>query len=132
RNTDKDLSASHTISIQFNYPQGFVHKGVAEVRGVLMRQPDQVRGQSLDGLSVKVTSRCDEAAQGKPGGCLALFLIALSSGDTTVQKNVQLLKERSSFDVALVYEDGRRAILAVEKGNPGDRAFAEAFQSWGQ
>jgi hypothetical protein len=47
---------------------------------------------------------------------------------TDVQHNVQLLKERSWFDIPIVYANGGRAILAMEKGAPGDQAFAEAFR----
>jgi len=31
-----------------------------------------------------------------------------------------------------LYNNGRRAILAIEKGNPGERAFEEVFKAWGQ
>jgi hypothetical protein len=45
-----------------------------------------------------------------------------------VQRNVQLLKDRSWFDIPIVYTNGGRAILAMEKkGSPGDHAFTEAF-----
>jgi hypothetical protein len=61
------------------------------------------------------------------------FLVGLSSAsEGDVQRNLQLLKERSWFDIAIVYNNGRRAILAVEKGGPGDRAFADAFAAWRQ
>jgi hypothetical protein len=43
---------------------------------------------------------------------------------------LQLLKERSWFDVPLVYANQRRAIIAIEKGVPGERAFNEAFAAW--
>jgi hypothetical protein len=49
-----------------------------------------------------------------------------------MQRNLQLLKERSWFDIPVVYGDGKRAIIAIEKGTPGDRAFADAFAAWGQ
>ena len=49
-----------------------------------------------------------------------------------MQRNLQLLKERGWFDIPIVYNNGRRAILAVEKGTPGERAFEEAFKAWGQ
>ena len=49
-----------------------------------------------------------------------------------MQRNLQLLKERSWFDIPLVYNNGRRAILAIEKGTPGERAFKEAFAAWGE
>jgi hypothetical protein len=118
RNTDKDLPASHTISIMFNLPPDFPHGEVAEIRGVLMKQSEQARGVSLAGLSVKVTT--------------GFFLIGLSSTDADMQRNIQMLKERGWFDIAIVYKDGRRAILAVEKGTPGDRAFGDGFAAWGQ
>jgi hypothetical protein len=35
---------------------------------------------------------------------------------------------RSWFDIPIVYANGGRAILAMEKGAPGDQAFAEAFR----
>jgi hypothetical protein len=118
RNNDKDLPASHTISIQFTLPKDFVHGGIAEIRGVLMKQAEQTRGVSLGGISVKVTNN--------------FFLVGLSNSEADVAKNIQLLKERQWFDIAVVYTDGRRAILAVEKGNPGDKSFIDAFTAWGQ
>jgi hypothetical protein len=30
----------------------------------------------------------------------------------------------------VVYNNNRRAILAMEKGSPGERAFADAFEAW--
>jgi hypothetical protein len=36
------------------------------------------------------------------------------------------------FDVPLVYANQRRAIIAIEKGAPGERAFNEAFAAWGE
>jgi len=32
----------------------------------------------------------------------------------------------------VVYADGKRAIIAIEKGTPGERAFADAFAAWNQ
>ncbi len=58
------------------------------------------------------------------------FLIGLSAADSEMQRNLQMLKEQPWFDIPLVYENGRRAILAVEKGAPGERAFQEAFAAW--
>ena len=36
------------------------------------------------------------------------------------------------FDIPVVYSNNRRAILAMEKGPPGERAFADAFEAWKQ
>ena len=36
------------------------------------------------------------------------------------------------FDIPIVYNNNRRAILAMEKGTPGERVFADAFKAWKQ
>jgi hypothetical protein len=58
--------------------------------------------------------------------------IGLSNLDADKERNLQLLKERGWFDMPLVYNNNRRAILAMAKGPPGDRAFADAFEAWKQ
>jgi hypothetical protein len=116
RNTDKALPASHTIEIMFNLPADFPGGGIANVPGVLMKQAEQSRGTPLAGLAVKVTN--------------GFFLIGLSAVDADRQRNLQLLKDQEWFDVPIVYTNGGRAILAVEKGPPGVRAFADAFAAW--
>jgi hypothetical protein len=118
RNTDQALPASHTIEIMFNLPPDFPGGGVANVPGVLMKQSEEARGTPLAGLAVKVTN--------------GFFLIGLSAVDADVQRNIQLLKERPWFDIPIVYTNGGRAILAIEKGAPGDHAFADAFTAWGK
>jgi hypothetical protein len=60
------------------------------------------------------------------------FLIGLSAVDADKERNIQLLKERAWFDIMLVYNNNRRAILAIEKGNPGEQAFKQAFAAWGK
>ena len=117
RNTDKALPASHTIEILFNLPPDFPFGGISNVPGILMKQAEQTRGAPLAGLAVKVTS--------------GFFLVGLSASDGDMQRNLELLKERTWFDIPVVYNNGRRAILAVEKGTPGERAFKEAFAAWG-
>jgi SAM domain (Sterile alpha motif) len=116
RNTDKALPASHTIEIKFNVPADFPGGGIANVPGILMAQADQVRGTPLSGLAVKMTD--------------GFFIIGLSAVDPDMQLNEEFLKGRSWFYIPIVYTNGGRAILAMEKGPPGDRAFAEAFAAW--
>jgi hypothetical protein len=118
RNTDKALPASHTMEIMFNVPADFPFGGISNVPGILMKQAEQTRGSPLSGLAVKVTS--------------GFFLLGLSAVESEKERNLQLLKERGWFDIPIVYNNGRRAIVAIEKGNPGDRAFADAFKAWGQ
>ncbi|MEA3058424.1 MAG: hypothetical protein QOF34_1239 [Sphingomonadales bacterium] len=111
-------ATSHTIEITFNLPADFPFGGISNVPGVLMKQAEQTRGSPLGGAAAKVTS--------------GYFLIGLSAVEGDMQRNLQLLKERGWFDIPIVYNNGRRAILAIEKGTPGERAFEEAFRAWGQ
>ena len=116
RNSDPGLPASHTVEITFKLPPDFASGGVSNVPGILMKQAEQARGVPLAGLAVKVTN--------------GFFLIGLSASETDRDRNC--CKERSWFDIPVVYNNNRRAILALEKGTPGERAFAEVFQAWGQ
>jgi len=118
RNTDSSLPASHTAELTFILPPDFAGGGVSNVPGILMKSNEQARGTPLAGLAVKVTD--------------GFFLVGLSNVDADRSRNIQLLKERSWFDVPLVYTNQRRAIIAIEKGAPGERAFNDAFAAWGE
>jgi hypothetical protein len=118
RNTDTSLPASHTAELTFILPPDFDGGGVSNVPGILMKSNEQARGTPLAGLAVKVTD--------------GFFLVGLSNVDADRARNIQLLKERSWFDVPLVYVNQRRAIIAIEKGAPGERAFNDAFAAWGE
>jgi hypothetical protein len=118
RNTDSSLPASHTAELTFILPPDFPGGGVANVPGILMKSNELARGTALSALAIKVTD--------------GFFLVGLSNVDADRARNVQLLKERSWFDVPLVYTNKRRAIMAIEKGEPGERAFKGAFTAWGE
>jgi hypothetical protein len=118
RNPDKSIPASHTVEIVFKLPPDFPAGGISNVPGILMKQAEQARGVPLAGLAVKVTN--------------GVFIIGLSSAEPEKERNLQLLKDRAWFDIPMVYNNNRRAILVIEKGNPGERVFAEAFKVWKQ
>jgi hypothetical protein len=118
RNLDQTLPASHTIEILYALPRDFQFGGVAEVPGVLMKVSEQARGVPLVGQSVRVTN--------------GFFFVGLSGFDMDRTSNIQALKTRPFFDIPMRYDSGRRAILTVEKGPAGDKAFEEAMQAWGQ
>lgn len=118
RNLDQTLPASHTIEVLFALPPNFEFGGVAEVPGLLMKVSEQARGVPLVGQAVRVTN--------------GFFFIGLSGFEMDRNTNIQALKTRPFFDIPIRYDSGRRAILTIEKGVTGDRAFEEAMQAWGQ
>jgi hypothetical protein len=117
RNTDRKLPASHTIEIKFSLPPSSPGGDIANVPGILSKTSPEAHGNPLSGLSVKV----------KDG----YFLIGLSGVDTDRQRNLRLLNDQNWLDVPIVFNSGKRAILAVEKGPSGARVFASAFAAWG-
>ena len=84
-----------------------------------MKPAEQTRGIPLAGSAAMVSR--------------GYFLIGLSAMETEKKRNIQMLKERAWLDIPLVYNNGRRAILAVlKKAPPAQRAFEEAFKAWKQ
>lgn len=117
RNQDSSLPASHIIEVQFSLPENFDLGNVANIPGMRAKASEAAQGVPLAGLAVRVT----------PG----FFLIGLSAQEIDRQRNLGLLITRNWLDLPMVFSNGRRGILVLEKGLPGDRAFREAFQSWG-
>jgi len=116
RNDDISLPASHTIDLIFTLPSGFVHGGIEDIRGLLMKENEMRVGVALAGSTVKVTT--------------LYFLVGLSATETDRKANMLLLRDRAWFDVPIVYADKRRAILAFSKGPAGESVFAQAFAAW--
>jgi hypothetical protein len=114
RNSDPTLPASHVLELSFIVPAEVGGGGVQNVPGIMVKGSEEARGALIAGMSVRVAA--------------GYFLIGLSAND--LLSNQTLLKEGRWLDIPIVYEDGRRAILAIEKGSPGERAFGEVFASW--
>lgn len=104
RNAGKSLLANHILQLAFTLPAGFLHGGIANVPGILLKDSETARGRPLNGVSMKIGDN--------------LFLIGLTNdGTENIQRNLQLMREGTWIDVPIVYSDGKRAILAVEKGD---------------
>jgi hypothetical protein len=116
RNTDASFPASHTLEIQFDTP-GDPFGGISNVRGMRAKNAEAANG------SVLVMSDPEKIKDGD-------VLFALP--DTQLEQNILLLRERPWFDIAFFYNNGRRGVLAFEKGTPGERAINDALTAWGQ
>jgi len=116
RNPDQTLPASHTVEVQFKTP-GDPFGGVANLPGIRAKTTETAQGAPLVGLVVRVM----------PG----FFLVGLSNIDADREQNLSLLRERGWLDIPFVYNNGRRSVLVVEKGTPGERAVNEAIAAWG-
>ncbi len=117
-NADTSFPASHLVEIKFQLPPDFDGKAVTGVPGMIMKATEQSRGDPLIAASAKVADN--------------FFWIALGSAETDRERNFKLVKERGWIDIPILYENGRRGILTLEKSGAGDAAFADAFAAWGQ
>ena len=115
-NTGMSASASHHVSMKFEHPADIAGGEVVYVPGILLKLSEQGQGAPFAGLGTTV-------ARGS-------FLVALSGAELDRRRNLQLLKERSWFDIPLGYANQRRGILAIEKGSRGEQIFREAMAEW--
>ncbi len=104
-NSDAIRPASPRLEIHFTVPSDFAHQGINSISGILMS------GFVPLALSaVKVSDNSFEFDLGRLG----------------LSRSLHLLKESTWFYVPLVYNDGGRALLSVEKDPRGERAFRDA------
>jgi len=104
-NSDATLPASRRIEIHFIVPSDFAHQGINSIPGILM--------SGFIPLALSAVRVSDNSFE-------------LDLGRLGLDRNLQLLKERTWFYVPLVYNDGGRALLSVEKDPRGERAFIDA------
>ncbi|MBX3538318.1 MAG: histidine kinase [Chelatococcus sp.] len=116
RNRDTTLPASHTVELTFRNTSGDATRSVRDVGVMQLKADEGGRGTPLAGLPVPVTEN--------------IFLIGLSNLSADMERNASLLKSQAWIDLPLRFANGRRAVLAFEKGVSGDQAINEAFRLW--
>lgn len=118
RNGDQTLPASHIVEMIFLTPDGFEGGAIANVSRIAFKDTEQAPGSPLIGIPAKIAD--------------GFFLIALSDAPAETQANLNLLRRQSWVDIPIVYQSGRRALLSLEKGIPGDRVFQDALRAWNE
>jgi len=116
RNADQSLPASHIIELIFLTPDDFAGGGINNVLRIAMKRSEQDPGSPLRGIPAKIAD--------------GFFLVALSDSGSDLQTNSSLLSRQSWIDIPIVYTSGRRALITLEKGVPGERIFTEALDAW--
>lgn len=116
RNGDQTLPASHIVEMIFLTPDGFEGGAIANVSRIAFKETEQAAGNALIGIPAKIAD--------------GFFLIALGDTPAEIEANLALLRRQSWIDIPIVYQTGRRALLTLEKGIPGERVFEEAVRAW--
>lgn len=116
RNTDASLPASHIIELTFSLPKDFEGRGIESVLRISMKDREQDQGDPLIAVPAKITDY--------------FHMIALNAYADAVKTNLDLLKNREWIDIPLTYSNGRRALITLQKGEPGDKVFNDVIASW--
>ncbi|MET3794842.1 hypothetical protein [Aquamicrobium terrae] len=116
RNADETLPASHIIEMIFLTPAGFEGGGIDNLLRIALKKAEQEAGSPLIGIPAKIAD--------------GYFLVALNDTKADEDANLALLRNQEWIDVPVVYKSGRRALLTMEKGIPGDKVFDEAIKAW--
>ncbi|MGG6897461.1 hypothetical protein [Rhizobium sp. BR 315] len=116
RNADPSLPASHLIELAFQVPANFEGGAIDNVQRVALKATEQDRGDALIAVPAKVTDD--------------VYMVALNDFPDARKTNLDLLKSRNWIDIPVVYRNGRRALLTMEKGPTGTDAFNKAIAEW--
>lgn len=116
RNGDPSLPASHLIELAFQVPPNFEGGAIDNVQRIALKATEQDRGDALIAVPAKVTDD--------------VYMVALNDFPDARKTNLDLLKTRNWIDIPVVYRNGRRALLTMEKGATGTDAFNKAIAEW--
>jgi hypothetical protein len=116
RNADASLPASHIVEMIFITSGTFEGGGVESVLRIAFKESEAAPGAPLIGIPAKIAD--------------GYFLVALSDNATESNQNVQLMLRQSWIDIPIVYRSGRRALVTMEKGIPGNKVFEDAIRAW--
>lgn len=117
KNSDATLPASHTITWRFKRDEGSPLPAFSEAGMLLMRDEGNPQGQALAGVPARITPND--------------YIIALAAPEALLNANLDTIKRRGWFDLPLKMAGGLQAKITLEKGNPGERLIAQAFERWG-
>jgi hypothetical protein len=116
KNNDSALPASHILQMTFGKTGTGETRIVKDVALPQFKPDEGTRGVQLLGVPVAVSEN--------------VFLVGLSNIPLDVTRNLEMISTRMWIDIPLRFTDGRKAMLAIEKGLQGERILNEALQTW--
>lgn len=116
RNADQTLPASHIIELIFLTPDNFEGGGIDNILRFALKGTEEAAGSPLIGIPAKIAD--------------GFFLVALNDSKAEMDANLTLLRREKWIDVPVIYKSGRRALITMEKGIPGEKVFDDALKAW--
>lgn len=116
RNTDSAFPASHIIGLRFTVSGDPTTQAIKEVGVPQFKTEEGERGAPLSAINSALGAN--------------LFVAALSNVPVEVERNIDLILNRSWIDIPVLFTSGRRGIITFEKGVSGSQTLADAFGRW--
>lgn len=116
RNTDPAFPASHIIGMRFAITGDPATQTIREVGVPQFKTDEAERGAPLSAINSPLGDN--------------LFVAALSNVPVELERNLDLILNRSWIDVPVRFASGRRGIITFEKGVSGSQTLADAFGRW--
>ncbi|MBB5704184.1 hypothetical protein FHS76_004100 [Ochrobactrum daejeonense] len=113
KNTDQSIPASHLIEMVFTVPEGFSGGVVDNVQRITFKDTEQAAGNPLIAVPSKIGDN--------------FFIIWLNDAQTAQDTNLSLMRRLQWIDIPISYRNGRRALVSLEKGVPGEKAFNDVL-----
>jgi hypothetical protein len=106
---------SHEVIALVEQAPRFQNDPIAEISSLAIKTSEESVGVALQG---DVVAEPDA------------FLLALPQSNVIL--NTNRIMQSPWFDLSIIYESGRRVIVAFNKGTAGDEIFAQAAEVWDQ
>ncbi|AMJ61655.1 hypothetical protein [Bosea sp. PAMC 26642] len=116
RNTEAAFPASHIIGLRFTQTGDTTSDPIREVGVPQLKTDENERGAPLSAINSALGDN--------------LFVAALSNVPVEVERNLELILNRSWIDVPVRFASGRRGIITFEKGLSGNQTLADAVGRW--
>ena len=113
KNTDQSIPASHLIEMVFTVPEGFPGGAVDNVQRVTFKDTEQAAGNPLIAVPSKIGDN--------------FFIVWLNDARTAQDTNLSLMRRLQWIDIPISYRNGRRGLISLEKGVPGEKAFNDVL-----
>ena len=113
KNTDQSIPASHLVELVFTVPEGFSGGAVDNVQRITFKDTEQAAGNPLIAVPSKIGDN--------------FFIVWLNDARTAQDTNLSLMRRLQWIDIPISYRNGRRALVSLEKGVPGEKAFNEVL-----
>ncbi len=117
RKSNDGSAVSHTIVMRFTHRDDDVDHQVVSISKLEMKdQADDAIGNALKVFATPVAPD--------------FFILGLSDIPAEVERNMQFLQSKNWLLIDVIFSNGQRGTLAIEKGSTGFQVIADAIRNW--